>query len=158
MLSSKRNKNVYYAGLLENTAPGLHSKAFALFRKHTPPPCTVLDLGGGSGAWPMRLHHTSYSLTFCDIKSQGNFEFPYHQLDLNQNFAEEFANEEFDAVCLVEVIAHLENPRDTFRQLRPLLKKGGVVFLTTPIPQDCIRESGSSLPDRWQCLRIKTMA
>jgi SAM-dependent methyltransferase len=132
MLSSKRNKNFYYAGLLENTAPGLHAKASRLFQKHALLPCTVLDLGGGSGAWPKRLHDASYSVTFCDIKPQGEFEFPYRQIDLNKNFADEFSNQQFDAVCLVEVIEHLENPRHTFRQLRSLLKKGGVVILTTP--------------------------
>jgi len=30
------------------------------------------------------------------------FEFPYHQIDLNQNFGERFGNEMFDAVCIVE--------------------------------------------------------
>lgn len=132
MLSSKIKSNCSYAGLLENTAPGLHASAFGLFVKHVSPPCKVLDLGGGSGAWPKRLHDASYSVTFCDIKPQGNFEFPYRQLDLNQNFGNEFSAEEFEAVCLVEVIEHLENPRHTFRQLAPLLKKGGAVILTTP--------------------------
>jgi SAM-dependent methyltransferase len=132
MLSSKRNTSVYYAGLLENTAPGLHEKAFTLFRKYAPPPCTVLDLGGGSGAWPKRLHDASYSVTFCDIDPQGDCEFPYRQIDLNQDFSREFEHEEFGAVCLLEIIEHLENPRHTCRQLRSLLKKGGMVILTTP--------------------------
>jgi SAM-dependent methyltransferase len=35
-------------------------------------------------------------------------------------------------VCIVEVIEHLENPRQTFRQIKHLLKKGGFVLLTTP--------------------------
>ena len=132
MFISKHGKSKYYSGLLENTAPGLHAKAFSIFRDHISPPCKVLDLGGGSGAWSKRLHDASYSTTFCDITPQGQFEFPFHRLDLNQDFAQDFTKEEFDAVCLVEIIEHLENPRHTFRQVRPLLKKGGVVLLTTP--------------------------
>jgi 2-polyprenyl-3-methyl-5-hydroxy-6-metoxy-1,4-benzoquinol methylase len=37
----------------------------------------------------------------------------------------------FDAVSILEVIEHLENPRHIFRQIKLLLKKGGVVLLTT---------------------------
>jgi 2-polyprenyl-3-methyl-5-hydroxy-6-metoxy-1,4-benzoquinol methylase len=132
MFSLKRKKNIYYGGLLENTSFGLHAKSFTLFRKHAPPPVKVLDLGGGSGAWSKRLHDASYSVTFCDINPQGSPEFPYRQLDLNQDFADQFPNQWFDAVCLVEIIEHLENPRHTFRQLRPLLRKDGLVLLTTP--------------------------
>jgi 2-polyprenyl-3-methyl-5-hydroxy-6-metoxy-1,4-benzoquinol methylase len=59
------------------------------------------------------------------------FEFPYHQIDLNQNFGERFGNEMFDAVCIVEVIEQLENPRHTFRQIKVLLKKGRSCFSDT---------------------------
>lgn len=132
MLSAKINKDFYYKGLLENTARGLHAEAFRLLSKHAPPPRTVLDLGGGSGAWPTRLHDASYPVIFCDIKEPSQFAFPYRQINLNENFSDQFAGQQFDIVTLVEVIEHLENPRHVFREVNRLIKKGGVVILTTP--------------------------
>ena len=131
MLISTRRETCYYAGLLENTAPGLHAKAFSLFQKYVPEHSRVLDLGGGTGAWPKRLHDAGYRVTFCDIRPNQKFEFPYRQIDLNQNFSLEFDGETYDAVCLVEVIEHLENPRHTFRELNRLLKPGGTVIVST---------------------------
>jgi len=53
-------------------------------------------------------------------------------VDLNQNFGGRLGNGGFDAVSILEVIEHLENPRHIFRQIKLLLKKGGVLLLTTP--------------------------
>jgi 2-polyprenyl-3-methyl-5-hydroxy-6-metoxy-1,4-benzoquinol methylase len=120
---------------------GLHEKAFALFRKYVSPGARVLDLGSGSGAWAKRLYDASYDVTACDFNptptspmgsKMPNEQFPYHQVDLNQNFSERLGNGGFDAMSIMEVIEHLENPRHTFRQIKSLLKKGGVVILTTP--------------------------
>ena len=121
-----------YEGLPAGAA-GLHEKAFGLFRKYVSSGARVLDLGSGSGAWAKRLHDASYDVTACDFKvPKERFEFPYHQVDLNQDFGATFGNGGFDAVSIMEVIEHLENPRHTFRQIKPLLKKGGIVLLTTP--------------------------
>jgi hypothetical protein len=67
-----------------------------------------LDLGGGPGARVKGLHDASYAVTACDFTApKEKFEFPYYQLDLNQNFATRFESEAFVAVCTVEVIEHL---------------------------------------------------
>lgn len=64
------------------------------------------------------------SLLVTSLHRRKKFEFPYYQLDSNQNFATRFESEAFDGVCLVEVTERLENPRHTFRQIKILLKKG----------------------------------
>jgi hypothetical protein len=54
-------------------------------------------LGSGTGAWAKRLLGASYAVTACDFKVPKNgFEFPYHQVDLNQNFGTRFGNETFE--------------------------------------------------------------
>ena len=132
MFTSKHRLSTY-KDLPEMVAGGLHATAFKLFRNYVLPGAKVLDLGSGAGAWAKRLHDASYSVTACDLEArQEKFEFPCHRVDLNHNFAETFGNERFDAVCILEVIEHLENSRHTFRQIKRLLKKGGVVLLTTP--------------------------
>lgn len=37
----------------------------------------------------------------------------------------------FDAVTMIEVLEHLENPLDELRRVRKLMKKGGILFTTT---------------------------
>ncbi len=122
-----------YRELPEYASEGLHSSAFALFRQFVPPGAKVLDLGSGAGAWAQRLHDASYAIVACDKEQPARkFEFAYHQIDLDQAFGERFGKGEFDAVSLMEVIEHLENPRHLIRQVLPLLKNGGVLLLTTP--------------------------
>jgi 2-polyprenyl-3-methyl-5-hydroxy-6-metoxy-1,4-benzoquinol methylase len=83
-----------------------------------------LDLGSGPGAWVRRLHDASYAVTACDFTApKEKFEFPYYQLDSNQNFATRFESEAFDAVCIVEVIEHLKIQGTLFGRLRYCSKR-----------------------------------
>lgn len=118
--------------MLEYAAAGLHTASVDLFRKYVPAGSKVLDLGSGGGAWAKRLFDVPYDVTACDLEPREGFEFPFRKVDLNQNFSELFPAEAFDAVTMVEVIEHLENPRHTIRQVKSLLKKGGIIYLTTP--------------------------
>lgn len=133
-LFSSRHRVSTYAGLAECAAAGLHSFAFGLFRKYVPPNSTVLDLGSGEGAWAKRLHDASYKVTACDIavRDGGAFPFPYCEADLNAEFAADLPRHGYDAVSFIEVVEHLENPRHSFRQIRSLLKDGGIVLVSTP--------------------------
>jgi SAM-dependent methyltransferase len=133
MFTSKPRQSSGYKGLQERSAAGLHATAFELFRKYVSPGAKVLDLGSGAGAWAQRLYDASYSVTACDLEAPTNrFDFPWQVVDLNRNFGEALGQAQFDAVSLVEVIEHLENPRHVLRQIKSLVKRGGVVLLTTP--------------------------
>jgi SAM-dependent methyltransferase len=131
MLVSKHRSSAY-AGVLEMAAAGLHASAFELFRRHVSPGAKVLDLGSGAGAWAKRLHDASYCVTACDMEARNGFEFPYRRIDLNASFADELQGDRFDAVSIVEVIEHLENPRHVFRQIGRLVRDGGLVLVSTP--------------------------
>lgn len=45
-----------------------------------------------------------------------------------------FPNNSFEAVSLLEVIEHVENPSQVLREIYRVLKKDGKLFLTTPNP------------------------
>lgn len=44
----------------------------------------------------------------------------------------QFRNEEFDCICAFEVIEHLKNPRKFLSEAKRILKKDGIIFLSTP--------------------------
>ena len=50
------------------------------------------------------------------------------KVDLHKDFSEKCKKRVFDTVYMVEVIKHLENPRHTLRQIKSLLKDGGITF------------------------------
>ncbi len=131
MFASKHHESTY-AGLLEFAAAGLHAAAFQMFARYVPKNARVLDLGSGAGAFPKRLYDAQYSVMACDINPRTDRDFPYRKTDLNGDFSDQFEEGQFDAVSFVEVIEHLENPRNSFRHIRRLVKDGGFVLLTTP--------------------------
>ena len=142
-VSNTRPGSSEYRGMVELTSPGLHAVAFELLTEFIPRGSSVLDLGSGAGAWPTRLQDAGYAVTACDlttdapiagnftVESEAAFPFPYKRVNLNGEFAEDF-NNRFDAVSIIEVIEHLENPRQVMRQIAALLTDGGTVILTTP--------------------------
>lgn len=127
--SYKRTK---YEGLSEKTLGGLHEYIFKNLPLNTlPTGSSILDLGGGSGAWAVRLSDNGYRVTVCDINCQQS-NFPCYSVNLNEEFAESFGNSQFDCITCIEVLEHLENPRNALRQNLKLLSDGGLLILSTP--------------------------
>ena len=95
---------------------------------------TLLDIGAGRGELITLLRRTlSVKASACDYHVE-RFALPdveIRQLNLNQERLP-YADASFDIVTCSEVVEHLENYRDLFRQVNRILKPGGVFVVTTP--------------------------
>jgi 2-polyprenyl-3-methyl-5-hydroxy-6-metoxy-1,4-benzoquinol methylase len=126
----------------ENAAPasmastGTHEIVFERIQKYLPEPGRVVDLAAGQGAFSVRLKELGHAVTAIDFSDE-NWKAPGIELQL-QNLDSEFAEKilegdnKFDAVVAIEIIEHLENPFRFARECAKLLKRGGLLFLTTP--------------------------
>lgn len=93
----------------------------------------MLDLGCGGGDFAKRAKDLGFDLVACDINSQG---FGYHQeiefiqADINKKLP--LTNDDFDFVLFLEVIEHLHNPYYVLSEINRVLKKRGILFISTP--------------------------
>lgn len=95
----------------------------------------VADLGTGQGALAMELARRGFDVYACDADCAAFAagDQPGVRLtiaDLNGTLP--YDDESFSALCAVEVIEHLENPRHFLRECRRILRPDGVIVLTTP--------------------------
>ena len=81
-----------------------------------------------------RIKDLGFSPTGTDL-IEGNFqlrgEVPFSALNLNDPLPSEMIGK-FDCVTALEMIEHLENPRQLLRQCFAALRPGGVLIVSTP--------------------------
>ena len=114
--------------------PGLHEAVAQKITQRISPDSRVLDIAAGSGAFTLRLLDMGMSVVANDTDGRW-WQVPRIDLmhvDLNTAFAEAFAGAGVDAIAAIEVIEHLDNPREFLRQCRAIVPDGGFMFVTTP--------------------------
>lgn len=103
----------------------------------------VLDVPCGEGALAARLATAGLEPHGADLQEILRVAgVPFTRADMNAPLP--FADGEFDAVCCVEGIEHIERPFDFARECRRVLRPGGSLILTTP--------NISALRSRWRWL------
>ena len=122
-----------YKGLPIYAAPGLHDAAAQMLCTALAGGARVLEFGAGSGAMSLRLADLGFDVTASDLfpESFKPPHVPFVAADLNGAFAVHWP-QGFDAVMALEIVEHLENPREVLRQIRALLPIGGQLVLSTP--------------------------
>lgn len=102
---------------------------------------TILDIGSGAGSISFYLAARGNLVTGIDISSKAIQESKKSANLLNlknanficSSFPEDFSlSKKFDAVVFTEVIEHLEDDNLALYKINTLLKKGGLLFLSTP--------------------------
>lgn len=97
---------------------------------------TVLEAGCGLGYFTYALRRGGYDILGLDISREAVEKARQAYGDLYvaesvESYASS-ANKKFDAIVMVEVIEHLEDPLTTLESAARLLSPGGAIVLTTP--------------------------
>lgn len=93
----------------------------------------ILDVGAGKGDLLHRLSLEQFS-HLQGIDALPSPKIPgvhWNELNLNEDLSS-LGEESFDCILCIEVIEHLENPRNLVRSLWKLLRPQGILILTTP--------------------------
>jgi SAM-dependent methyltransferase len=133
------NTREKYRGVPVHAAEGVHQAIVAELAERFPLGAKVADLGAGHGALSLRLHDAGFDVVAFELdcsewQAPG---VPCHQCDLNDPLDAVVRCGAFDAICALEVIDHLENPRRFLGELSRLRQPGGsLLILTMPNPLD----------------------
>src|SRR5689334_23289424 len=123
-----------YKGLAIHAHAAIHEKVGRIAATSLRPGACVLDLAAGSGAMCLRLKDLGFVPTACDLVPE-NFrlhgEVDFFEMDLNQRFPDCF-HTAFDCVIAIEIIEHIENPRQFLRKCFNALQPNGLLILSTP--------------------------
>jgi len=97
----------------------------------------MLNLGGGTGNVSIILSEIGFDVYNLDIEVENPDE-RNRKFDLNTDTTLPYQENFFDYVFCQEVVEHVENPWKLFRQINKVLKKNGVLVLTTPNIQSAL--------------------
>jgi 2-polyprenyl-3-methyl-5-hydroxy-6-metoxy-1,4-benzoquinol methylase len=112
----------------------LYQIALNLIDKYCQPK-SHMDFGCGQGQFLKILakHFEGVELTGVDLMDKPtdfDIKINWCSADLNNDLP--FKDELFNSLTAIEVIEHLENPRHIFRELYRVIKKEGILILSTP--------------------------
>jgi 2-polyprenyl-3-methyl-5-hydroxy-6-metoxy-1,4-benzoquinol methylase len=116
-----------------------HEQAVAFIRRSLPDPASarLVDLGCGDGIIGQMLTPLGYHVTGADVSERAlQIASPHYAatqlLDLDRSETPGAWGGAFDGVVCLEVLEHIEQPRENIRRIAELLKPGGVAAFSYP--------------------------
>ena len=112
----------------------------AAVNKYLTPGMKVLDIGCGAGTVDFYYAKKGYQVTGIDISNKAIESCQKTAINLGLrnlkfevlNFPNEIPMGNYDFIIFSEVIEHLEDDTLALKKIHRLLKRGGILFLTTP--------------------------
>lgn len=140
-ITHKTSTGRHYCGIPIHAVGGVHEAAAGQITKNLPYGKSILELGAGSGAMTQRLLDLGYEVTPLDLDGS-TWQCSQAQpllVDLNcPTWPHQLGGRKFGSVVALEIIEHLDNPRQFFRNLRAVTPPGGLCFLSTPSPTSAL--------------------
>ncbi len=93
--------------------------------------CKILDVGSGIGVFPYALKVADYDVQ-CVEENEISVDFIFEKLGLACYRGIEHANGLFDALSLIHVLEHIENPIKFLKIAKAKIKSGGYIFIEVP--------------------------
>lgn len=123
-----------YKGIPVHAAPGLHESVMeGIQASETTVGKQVLELGCGSGALTRRLFDNEFVIRAVDLTlDEYQAEAEAQAMDLNENFADQLCDRDYDLIVAVELLEHLENPHHFLRQVTKLMSPNTHLWLSFP--------------------------
>jgi 2-polyprenyl-6-hydroxyphenyl methylase / 3-demethylubiquinone-9 3-methyltransferase len=106
-------------------------------QNHFSKPCKILDIGCGAGMLTNFLSEKGHRVTGIDLSEKSlsvaeKFDttntVEYIHADANQL---PFSEEQFDVVCAMDILEHVQTPHQLIRQASRVLKNNGLFFFHT---------------------------
>jgi SAM-dependent methyltransferase len=92
----------------------------------------ILDAGAGEGALSAKLKKLGFEVKACD-RNPRLFKVKGIECDFcDLNIGLPYPNESFNCVICIETIEHLANPLNCIKEFARVLKKKGILIITTP--------------------------
>ncbi len=127
-------KQSEYRGIQEMAAFSLHQDVFLMMKPFLKPGMKILDFGCGQGAFSQRLADAGMIVDVCDLdisQTKASVNKKY-QLDLNEPGVTSTITDKYDVIVSMEIIEHIHDPWKYLSDSLSLLKKDGIIVLSTP--------------------------
>jgi 2-polyprenyl-3-methyl-5-hydroxy-6-metoxy-1,4-benzoquinol methylase len=141
-----------YKGIPIHAANGLHEVVMTKITGSFDPRQPTLELAAGSGALTQRLIDNGFSVDPVDLSDSGWSVKTIKPVvaDFNtSHWNDALHQKEYSQIVAVEVIEHLDNPRQFLRDLYAILKPGGKLIVTTPNPLSAMSIALSLTQERY---------
>jgi len=121
-------------------------------RKHLPPKSKILDIGCGDGSF-LQLAKNQFNCAGIEISEYlASLAGRIDGVDIRSgNFlSTDFGGETYDAITLISLLEHLDDPLDALRKCFSLLNKNGILLLKT-VNYGCLNRKIKK--EKWTGLR-----
>jgi 2-polyprenyl-3-methyl-5-hydroxy-6-metoxy-1,4-benzoquinol methylase len=94
---------------------------------------SLLDIGSGVGTMLQAATELGYNPTGVELSPElVEVSVNKGHTVINKNVSDISLDEKFDTITMMDIIEHLENPKEILKELNPLLKSDGEIIIYTP--------------------------